>query len=312
METSVPVRVSVAGAGPKLTTVSLRTNPIFPGRTRSATPFAVVATETNGMRLVVALFATILGLLGGTPAPAAPARPGITVMTFNTCGNVCWHGEITRTTTNIAYQIRARRVSVAMLQELCYSQFLGVRDRLARYGYSSIFATAVTGGHCADHDRKHGKAFGLALFARGSLTGGVAHRLVSPSPVSPEGRMVLGATVHLPGRTVFAVTTHTSPSGPNLAKQMIALDRWLSPLAATRPVLFGGDLNSQPQSSALDAFYAQFDEANGRRFGAIPTFRPNGTKIDYLFGSRGFLANRTASTACARWSDHCMYIGGFR
>ena len=262
-------------------------------------------------RLPVALLAVVLSLLTlGTPARAGGSS--VPTMTFNVCGNVCRHGEVAATAANIAYQIRARRVAVAMLQELCYSQFLGVRARLARHGYSAIFATATRGGHCADHDRAHGRAFGVALIARGPLTGAVAHRLISTSPVRAEGRMVLGAYVHLPGRTFFAVTTHTSPSGPNLPKQLGALIRWLSPLAAGGPVLFGGDLNSLPASADLDPFYAAFDEANDDRTNPLPTFRTIRSKIDYLFGSQGRLEPRGARTACGPYSDHCMYFGLFR
>lgn len=263
------------------------------------------------IRLIVAALAAALCALTGA-APARAGGPPLLTMTFNACGNICRHGEVDLTASNIAYQIRARGVAVAMLQEICYSQFAGVRDRLARYGYRGIFATGTTGGHCADHDRTHGRAFGIALLARGTLSGTVAHQLIGTSPVNPEQRMVLGADVRLGGRTLFAVTTHTSPSGPNLAAQMSAIDRWLSPLAATRPVLFGGDLNSEPGDHDLDGFYDAFGEANGDRSRPLVTFLPAPRKIDYLFASRGFLARRGASTACGPYSDHCMYFGLFQ
>jgi endonuclease/exonuclease/phosphatase family metal-dependent hydrolase len=260
------------------------------------------------IRLVVAALVSVLSLLVGA-APAHAGGPGLLSMTFNACGNVCRHGEVDLTASNIAYQVRARGVSVAMLQELCYSQFLGVRDRLARYGYEAIFATGAKGGHCADHDRAHGRAFGIALLAKGTLSGAVAHQLIGTSSVNAEQRMVLGATVRLAGRTVFAVTTHTSPSGPNLAAQMAAISRWLTPLAGTRPVLFGGDLNSQPSDDDLDPFYATFREANGDRSEPLTTFLPAPRKIDYLFANLG---RRGAATSCAAYSDHCMYFGLFR
>jgi endonuclease/exonuclease/phosphatase family metal-dependent hydrolase len=260
------------------------------------------------IRLVVAVLAAALSLLVGA-APAQAGGPPLLSMTFNACGNVCRHGEVDLTASNIAYQVRARGVSVAMLQELCYSQFLGVRDRLARYGYQAIFATATRGSHCADHDRTHGRAFGIALLAKGRLSGEVAHQLIGTSPASPEQRMVLGANVRLSGRTVFAVTTHTSPSGPNLAAQMSAIDHWLTPLAETRPVLFGGDLNSQPTDEDLDPFFAAFREANGSRSNPLVTFMPAPRKIDYLFAN---LDRRGVGTACSGYSDHCMYFGLFQ
>jgi endonuclease/exonuclease/phosphatase family metal-dependent hydrolase len=249
------------------------------------------------IRLVVAALATALSLLaGGTPAHAG--GPPLLSMTYNACGNVCRHGEVDLTAANIAYQIRARNVSVAMLQELCYSQFLGIRDRLARYGYQAAFATGAKGGHCADHDRAHGRAFGIALLAKGKLSGEVAHQLIGTSPLNPEQRMVLGASVRLSGRTVFAVTTHMS-----------AIDHWLMPLAETRPVLFGGDLNSQPADADLDPFYAGFREANGSRSNPLVTFMPAARKIDYLFANLG---RRGVGTACTGYSDHCMYFGLFQ
>ena len=58
---------------------------------------------------------------------------------------------------------------MAFLQEVCYSQFLAVRDRLLPLGYRAIFTATDTGGACNDHDRKHGKAFGMAIVVKGEL-----------------------------------------------------------------------------------------------------------------------------------------------
>jgi hypothetical protein len=120
-------------------------------------------------RRLIPLLLVLGTLLIGTPAHAAP-RP-VRVLTFNICGNVCRHGEVARTAGNIAYQIRGRRVAVALLQEVCFAQFLGVRTRLARYGYTAMFAGGGKGGRCDDVDRAHGTAFGVAIVARGRLTG---------------------------------------------------------------------------------------------------------------------------------------------
>jgi endonuclease/exonuclease/phosphatase family metal-dependent hydrolase len=263
------------------------------------------------IRLVLALVTAVLSVLVGAPAHAA--RPAaVQAVTFNVCGNVCRHGEVGATAGNIAYQVRALGASVAMLQELCYSQFLGIRDRLARYGYRAEFARASTGGRCDDYDRKHGTGFGIAILARGTMAGKVLYKLPSPYGKHQEGRVVLGVTVRLPGRTLFAVTTHTA-LGPNLPIQLGALRRWLVPIASHRPVLFGGDLNVAPDSADLDAFYAAFREANAGRKNGLPTFlsRPN-RKIDYLFGSRGFLAPAGVASANTGYSDHSVYLGAFR
>jgi endonuclease/exonuclease/phosphatase family metal-dependent hydrolase len=265
------------------------------------------------IRLVVAALATLLSLVAGAPAARAATGPApLPTMTFNACGNVCRHGELDFTGANIAYQIRARGIAVAMLQELCYSQFVAVRDRLTRYGYSALFAAASKGSHCADYDHRHGRAFGVALIARGTVTDAVAHRLASPSPVRAESRIVLGATVSLPGRTVFAVTTHTAPSGPNLSSQLAAISTWLTPVSVTRPVVFGGDLNSQPGSADLAGFYSAFTEADPDRDAPLPTFMPTPRKIDFLFGSAGYLTRQSDSRFCSGYSDHCMFFGTFR
>src|SRR4051794_13445488 len=109
------------------------------------------------IRLVLALIATLLGVLAGTPAQAA--RPALRVLTFNVCGNVCRHGEVGDTSANVAYRIYRLNASVTMLQELCYAQFLAIRSKLAPFGYAAVFGPAATGGQCDNDDKKHGKGF---------------------------------------------------------------------------------------------------------------------------------------------------------
>jgi endonuclease/exonuclease/phosphatase family metal-dependent hydrolase len=267
------------------------------------------------MRIAVALVALISGLLAGA-SPAQATEPNtvsaatFNVVTFNVCGNVCRHGEVTRTAQNVARQVRDRHASVAMLQELCYSQFLGVRALLAPRGYSAVFAPATTGGQCDNRDRRHGRGFGVAIVARGDLNGRVVRRLPSPHETRPEPRVALGARARLGGRTVLVVTTHTAPRGPNLTLQLAAIQRWLAPIAAGRPVIFGGDLNSMPESPDLTGFGAEFTEAD-QRTEPLPTFLPTPRKIDYLYASQKFLAPQSAITACGSYSDHCLYLGTF-
>ncbi|MFI7368773.1 endonuclease/exonuclease/phosphatase family protein [Actinoplanes sp. NPDC049668] len=284
------------------------------------------------MKTAVVLVALLSGLLTGTPqahARASPTTqaptgtevlpettteaqgpPTVEVFTFNVCGNICRRGEVGLTAQNVADQIRRRETSVAMLQELCYSQYLGIRRLLVKRGYSAVFARATTGGKCDNDDRRHGRGFGVAIVARGTLYGKVVRRLPSPHRARQEPRVALGARVRIAGRPVLAVTTHTAPSGPNLALQLASVQRWLEPIAAAQPVIFGGDLNSQPSSLGLAPFATLFQEADGRAE-PLPTFIPRGLKIDYLFGSRGFLTPRRAATACGDLSDHCLYVGSF-
>lgn len=265
------------------------------------------------IRLVLALstLAAVLStLVAGAPAQAG--RPMVRVLTFNACGNVCRGGEVTLTSANIAFRIRALHASVTMLQELCYSQFLAVKARLAPFGYAAEFATAATGGHCDDVDHQHGKAFGVAVIARGPLVRQVAHKLPSPHEPGQEGRVMLGVTARLGGRTVLVVTTHLARNAADQAVQVQALERWLTPYASSRPVLFGGDLNLQPDSPELDGLYRIFREANNSRTDPLPTFIPTSRKIDYLFGSRAWFATQGVAKARTGYSDHYLYLGAFR
>ena len=238
------------------------------------------------------------------PAAAAPVR----VLTFNICGNVCRHGEVAATAGNVAYQIRARHVGVAMLQEVCYTQFLGIRARLARDGYTAVFGRADRGGRCDDHDRRHGTGFGVALVVRGAISGATVRTLPGPPAGRAERRVLLAATVRTGGRSLYAITTHTAPGGPALARQIASVRRFVTPIAAVRPVLLGGDLNSLPDSPDLDGFYAVLREADNRT-APRPTFVTVPRKIDYLFAAH--LRPRAAAVARTPYSDHRMYLSVF-
>ncbi|MCU7729140.1 endonuclease/exonuclease/phosphatase family protein [Actinoplanes sp. KI2] len=262
------------------------------------------------IRLALAALMAVLSVPAGVPVAASATPAAVRVVTFNVCGNVCRHGEVSATSSNVAYRIRKAGASMVMLQELCYSQFLGIQGLLARYGYTAEFAAATRGGHCDDDDRKHGRAFGIALLTRGTVTGWLFHRLPNPEGDAEE-RVVLAARVRLPGRWILAATTHTSRGG-SLPAQLDAIRRWLVPLAANRPLVFGGDLNISPEDPAMDAFYAAFHEANVDRENPMPTFIEPARKIDYLFGSKGYLTPVGVGRSDTGYSDHDMYIGAFR
>lgn len=277
------------------------------------------------MRILAAVIAVLTGLTGlvvAGPAEAAPAR--VRVMTFNICGNVCRQGEVTATSANVAYQVVQRRVAVTFLQEVCYSQFLAIRERVLPHGYRAVFTASETGGHCNDHDTAHGKAFGLALVVRGEIAGRIVHALPSPGSQRPEGRSLLGTTIRIKGRPVYVVTTHTAPAGTNRTTQLRALQRYLTPIARTRPVLLGGDLNSVPDNPDLDGWYgrrvpggrgvfrevAERDGGRSCRCGP-PTYQPVPRKIDYIFASQRHFRPSAAAAIGSPWSDHRMVIGEF-
>jgi endonuclease/exonuclease/phosphatase family metal-dependent hydrolase len=273
----------------------------------------------QGFLAVVCLGAAVL-----VAGPAQAAPPVVRTMTFNICGAACRGGEVVRTAGNVAYQVRARRVHVALLQEVCYSQFLGIRSRLRGSGYTAAFLQTTVAGRCDDVDRRHSKAYGLAILAKGKLSGRVAKTLPSRWSVSRERRALFGGHVLVHGRPMFVATTHTAPSGPNLEAQMITAHRLLAPIARTRPVIFGGDFNMLPENPGLNRFYSapapggtgSFREAAEGSGGSAcrcgrATFDRGSRKIDYLFGNSRFFRPRSSSITGTPYSDHRMYVGDF-
>ncbi len=259
---------------------------------------------------VAAVLALLSVLPSGTPAVAAGRAASVKVLSFNICGNVCRQGEVARTAGNIAYQIRAAGADVALLQEVCYSQFLGVQARLAARGYTAVFGRGGSGRHCDDADAGHGAGFGIAIVARGPLTSPIVTALPSPYGVNQERRVLLTAQLALPGRRLVVATAHTAPGGPNLVVQLSALQRMLTPVAAAHPLIFGGDLNSLPDNPGLNGLYGMFTEANRTRVDPLPTFRTVPRKIDYLFAKR--LTAKSAAVVTTDYSDHRIYLGVFR
>src|SRR3954471_14592663 len=92
---------------------------------------------------------------GGTPAsPAVRAYPRtvlnkaaepvrrrraamVSVMSFNVCGAACRRGEVRRTAEFVASTALDHNASAVLLQELCFGQFVRVRELLAAKGYSA-------------------------------------------------------------------------------------------------------------------------------------------------------------------------------
>lgn len=256
---------------------------------------------------------------GGTRA-AAPVlrRPSedVSVMSFNVCGGVCRGGEVHRTAAFTATTAVRRGASVVLLQELCHSQYVRIRALLARQGYTGRFATSTSAGRCDDHDRRHGRGFGVAVLVKGEATGTVVRRL--PTAAGHEQRVMLGTTATVGGRRTFVAVVHLSPSpGAGLAAELRSVAAYLTPRAG-RPVIVGGDFNALPGYAGMSRFYAR--DAGGigrfvemdRRHGGAPTFDIAGRKIDYVFLSEGLFAQPRAVSLGTTMSDHRVYIGTAR
>jgi endonuclease/exonuclease/phosphatase family metal-dependent hydrolase len=263
---------------------------------------------------IVAMVGLLVAVAGG-PAPAAHAQTAaarVTVMSFNVCGGVCRGGEVTRTA---AYTVRTalrHKASVVLLQELCYSQFLPIRARLGRAGYIARFAVTTSAGACDNHDRKHGKGFGVAVLVRGKTSGTVVRRL--PTPRGAEGRVLLGTNATLGGRRTFVAVVHLTPSPQTVLSRQLHTVAALLDSRARHPAIVGGDFNAKPSYAGLNRLYGRsaggfgrFLEANGRR-GGQATF-DGGAKVDYIFFTEAQYERPTALSIPTTMSDHHVYIG---
>src|SRR3954454_18732764 len=100
-----------------------------------------------GLRKRVVLGVVALVMVGGS-VPEARADRGrhtavtrayaaprlVTVMSFNACGAMCRHGEVDRTAANVTDAALRGGATAVLLQELCYRQYLRIRDGLATHG----------------------------------------------------------------------------------------------------------------------------------------------------------------------------------
>jgi endonuclease/exonuclease/phosphatase family metal-dependent hydrolase len=295
-----------------------------------------------GLLLRIGAIVGLLGLLTATaavpapdprPVPAGSARTAVTmsaasvsqrpavrvtVMSFNVCGGVCRGGEVTRTAAYTARAAWRHKASVVLLQELCFSQFVRIRAQLGAVGYTARFAKATDAGACDNHDRKRGKAFGVAIFTRGPSAGTVVRRL--PTTAGAEGRVLLGTNATIGGQRAFVAVVHLSPSPQaGLSRQLRAVAAYLNP-RTRHPVIVGGDFNAPPAYAGMSRFYGRaaggigrFIEASEVRGGATArsgraTF-DGGTKIDYIFLSERHFEKPSAVSVPTAMSDHRLYIG---
>jgi endonuclease/exonuclease/phosphatase family metal-dependent hydrolase len=292
-------------------------------------------------KMSVLLLAALLSSANADPAgatrPPSIAGPGhayekslkvarvqtaaeITVMSFNVCGGVCHHGEVTKTAGYTAQTAVARQASVVLLQELCYGQFLRVQSLLAKHGYSGTFTAATRSGGCATDDPGKHTSFGVAVLVKGKNSGRVV--TILPTPAGIEERRMLRVTAVVGGRSTFVAVVHLSPSPAGATPaQLAAVAHDLNPPAATRPVIVGGDFNALPGNPGLGALYSAATEGTGQFFeadelrtgvarrGGAPTFDTVSRKIDYVFFSAGFFAQPSALSLASQVSDHRVYLG---
>lgn len=287
------------------------------------------------LRICAVLLAAMMSSATAAPAGATRAVPAggpghayeksleaaeITVMSFNVCGGVCHHGEVTRTAAYTAQTAVARKASVVLLQELCYGQFLRVRSLLAEQGYTGTFTAATQSKGCAVDDPGRHTSFGVAVLVKGQYSGRAVKIL--PTPAGIEKRRLLRVTAVVGGRSTIVAVVHLSPSpGSATSAQLADVAHDLNPPAAGGPVIVGGDFNAQPGNPGLGAIYSSAAEGTGQFFeadelrtgvarrGGVPTFDTTSRKIDYVFFAAGFFTGPSALSLASQVSDHRVYLG---
>ncbi len=261
-------------------------------------------------------------LVGGVlVAHQATASARVSAMTLNICGVVCNKGEVTRVASFVANKTITNKLSVAFIQELCYSQFRRIKTLVEAKGYSTVYTSTTKSGQCDNHDDRWGTGFGMAILVKGRSWG----RVVVPLPVTrgAEKRSLLGVNATIGGRSTFVASVHNSPTAKaGLDAQLKAVATFLN-AKASKPVIAGGDFNAMPDNRGMGAFYSAkaggsglFTELDELHHGEAArsgeaTFDA-GRKIDYLFVSSAHFKGPHADSAGTSISDHSVYQGTAR
>ncbi|MEV6305447.1 endonuclease/exonuclease/phosphatase family protein [Actinoplanes sp. NPDC051861] len=285
------------------------------------------------MRRLVAA-ALVLLVAGCTPGPPEPA-PGtetLTVWQWNVAGWVLNGGSATNGMVQAAVtSILSHDADLVAFNEICWDQFVAVRDRLHEVGWpadSGRFGDAWS-DHCA------GKPFGNALLSRRPL--GATDRISLAVEPADEGEVRNLVCSVVAGTRLRFCVTHLSPHGV-VATQSEQVRTHVEAYPET--VVVAGDLNSQPDVSRLDTWYSSsantsINPDNSGRFrelgdtgsvcpgyGPATTYRtedgPCGTglRIDLIFvpedrvAGRYSAASEPITTACGGpCSDHRITYG---
>lgn len=230
----------------------------------------------------------VLVACASTPhADRIPARNSLRVVTYNIFGG----HDLQRLSnlTRIAALIDSLRADFVLLQEV---------DRLtARSGHvdqASVLAERVgmhaVFGRAMDYD---GGEYGIAVLSRWPLRSWrVVPLAASPATDSTtsvaEPRALLHVVTEAPGGVVHVLNTHLdhqARAGARHAQLFRALAYMAEAIPRGSTVVFGGDLNAQPDASEVRALGMVFDDAWSKcGAGAGHTFRSDNPtrRIDHI------------------------------
>ncbi|GAA3058115.1 hypothetical protein GCM10017562_23790 [Streptomyces roseofulvus] len=231
-------------------------------------PSAVNSAQASATGLPTTLSAEV------TPNPANPR-----FLSYNVCGGKCpvYQGNVTTWRDTMISAIDNWDADVVMLQEVCYGQWIHLRNALqSRVGgdqYDSIWHATRTYEGCGNQDNhKWGtwagsseteNLFGLVILVKGSeptITDRQVHWL--PNPAAGEERALLCGLAPVKGRMTRVCNTHIDFktasfmggkwSYSNPRTQVEAVDYKMDEYAAAgEPIILGGDFNP-PVSQAAD------------------------------------------------------------
>jgi endonuclease/exonuclease/phosphatase family metal-dependent hydrolase len=249
------------------------------------------------MRRLLALLCAFAVVLTPTAAHAS-SKVQIRSLAFNLCGVMCNKGAMAPAAYTLR-QITSRSIDVASLQEVCYSQYRYIKDRLPK-GYSTAFTKTKSLGTCNNHDRRYGKNYGIAIVVKGSMIGSKQVKIL------PSGRHSVGMYARVKGKRFFAASVHNATSVElGNEKDLTSLYDWLR--TKNGPVLSAGDYNAflyQPGVARFKTYFTDADYADNEI--TFNTF--GGRKIDYIFTSPQF-TDQSGDTLYTAASDHRIYLG---
>ncbi|WP_436773865.1 FG-GAP-like repeat-containing protein [Yinghuangia sp. YIM S09857] len=279
----------------------------------------------------------------------------VKVMSYNVCGGAVYGtvcttpGETTARAEAVRALTEAKQVQIVFLSEICHAQFDALVGPMSTLGHRGTYIETGTIDKCRGGVPGRSDSHGLAVFGTGIAAQPQTQVFDFGEKSGGDWNKMLCVDTTLMTRTVKACTLHPSPyleseqcpEGSALPKcwgtpadrtvraARQALDPWT---AAGVPVIFGGDLNLEPNAPGMDNFYTHsggsghFVEAD--EAGACPTDVArcrdgqmtydiglgSASKIDYvLFDDRNFTAvGAEVVPSPVSLSDHGALIGGAR
>lgn len=255
----------------------------------------VLMAAAVGVALVVT---TMTQASAATPQP--PER-SVRFLDFNFAGNGFNGGSTGAPVTDAVEKIYNQRAEIIGLNEMCYTQWVALRDQLkVKPGYQDLTEHVVVTNHnipnCHDPVVNPGGWYVMGLFSKYDS----APVMFGDTPYLDLGyhyreryRKLVCGDVRIPrASTVRACVTHTEvplplidetsfPSDPDIADdpnygrsinyaQAEVIGKAITPMTKRMPVALMGDLNELPFLPSLDFFYREcgghgvFDEVDSR------------------------------------------------